>query len=81
MRQNFRDYGQMMAVDVTYNLIKEKVNGVGWGIILFLGLNAHNHIVPFAFGMLNDESEETFSSLFLSLFEMLGREPETIISD
>jgi hypothetical protein len=30
---------------------------------------------------MNSESESAFSELFLSFFEMMGREPDTILSD
>lgn len=54
MRENFEKYGQFMTVDVTYNLIKEKSNGVGWGVCLILGMNANYHIVPFAIAIMCD---------------------------
>lgn len=54
MREQFQKYGQFVTIDVTYNLIKEKQNGVGWGVAAFVGLNAHNHIVPFAICLINN---------------------------
>ncbi len=57
MIKKFNLYGQLVAVDLTYNLVKEKINGKGWGVIVFVGLNSRNHIVPFAVGIINNESQ------------------------
>ena len=56
MRNNFKIYGQFVAVDVTYNLIRDRVGSQRWGVILLMGLNNNNHIIPFALGILNNES-------------------------
>ena len=61
MRENYRKYGQIVSIDITYNLIKEKINGVGWGVCLMMGMNSHQHIIPFAFAILNNENEESFT--------------------
>lgn len=54
MKANYLKYGQFISVDVTYNLIKEKSNGIGWGVCLILGMNSHHHIIPFALAIMNN---------------------------
>ena len=55
-----KKYGQFMAFDLTYNLIKQYEFGPEkktkkWGLGLFFGKNCNNKSIPFGVALMNNE--------------------------
>lgn len=79
-------FGQFMSFDITYNLVKESKVTEGertkkWGLGLFLGKNNHNKTIPFGICLLNSETKDDFKKVFMNFFDIVGGEPQAIITD
>jgi hypothetical protein len=48
---------------------------------MFIGLNSARNIIPFGYCLILDETKENFSKVFRSFFEIMGKAPNTIITD
>ena len=82
-----KKFGQFVSFDITYNLVKEAkvIEGLPrpkkWGLGLFLGKNNHNKTIPFGVCLINSETKEDFKRLFMNFFDIVGGEPQAIITD
>lgn len=48
---------------------------------VFGGKNSFNHIVVFGLAIMNGESAESMLTVFKNFFEIVGKPPETILTD
>ncbi len=46
-----------------------------------MGKNNHNKIIPFGIVLTNCENVDAFKFMFAKFFDMIGKPPETILSD
>ena len=85
MIKDFKKFGEFVTFDLTYNMIKQfKEEGdkkKKWGLGLFLGKNNHNNPIPFGICLMNSEKKEDFVQVFRSFFDIMGRKPQSIITD
>ncbi len=52
----FIKFGDSLAYDVTYNIVKSLPNRKKWGVGIFWGKNGMNHIIFFGISILNSET-------------------------
>ena len=64
MKADYKAYGQVISFDVTYNLVKERNNGKAYGIGIFGGKNAFNHVIIFGIALIINESTDSMCCLF-----------------
>lgn len=69
MKENYIRFGDMLCFDLTYKLLKKKINvdkhiGVGF----FVGMDTNLRIVLFGVAVLRKEDSLSFAFLFESLF-------------
>lgn len=76
-RASYGYFGDVVALDTTCLANKYKVP-----IVVFVGVNHHGQTISLGYGLLADESQETYTWLLRAwLTCMLGRPPQTIITD
>lgn len=78
----YERFGDCISFDLTYNLLKQRTpDGEQWGTGLFVGFDTNLRIVLLGMCILTRETAENFMLLFKNYFELLGKEPQTIITD
>lgn len=76
-RASYNYFGDVIALDTT--CLKNKYNVP---LVVFVGSNHHGQTIPLGFGLLADESQQTYTWLLRTwLTCMAGRPPQTIITD
>ena len=53
MKDSFGRFGDVVAYDVTYNIVKRIHNRKNWGVGIFWGKNGLNHIIIFGISIIN----------------------------
>jgi len=76
MKAHFKCYGDVVIVDATYRTNKYKLP-----IILFSGFTHKGRNCLFGFGIVNDESEETYSWIFKEFFRAHNSQCSIIVTD
>lgn len=76
-RASYGYFGDVVSLDTT--CLKKKYNVP---LVVFLGVNHHGQTISLGFGLLVDESQETYTWLLRAwLTCMSGRPPQTLITD
>lgn len=82
MQDAFFKWGDCISFDVTYNLLRERTSETKqWGLGLFTGFDTNLRIVLFGCCLLSSEKKEDFMLLFNNFFQLMGKQPQTIITD
>ncbi|KAJ1390846.1 Zinc finger, PMZ-type [Sesbania bispinosa] len=74
---SYQEFGDVLAFDATY-----RKNKYRYPVVIFSGVNHHNHTTIFACGIVSNETEETYVWL-LEQFNavMKGKSPVSVITD
>ncbi|KAK3198652.1 hypothetical protein Dsin_022067 [Dipteronia sinensis] len=76
-RSDYGYFGDVLAFNATY-----KTNVYRRPLVMLIGVNQHNSIAIFGFGLLGDESIETYTWLLWTfLVSMHGKMPQSVVTD
>ena len=76
MLAHYKAYGDVILIDSTYRVNKYKLP-----IVLFSGFTHKGRNCLFGFGIINNETEETYRWLFSKFFQVYKNFPSVIVSD
>ena len=82
MKKNFKKFGQVVGFDLTFSLIKERTaDNSEYMVGLFANYNYFKKIVIFGIVITNSQTSFAYSYILQSFFDIMGSQPETIITD
>ena len=95
MKKKYLEFGRFVAIDFTYNLIRErpyvgeqmeegtrpKKKPTKWITGIISGLDSARRILIYAIAFCYSESIDSIRVILENFFDVMGRQPETILSD
>lgn len=81
MKENFKQYGQTVSYDLTYNIIRDITpDRRQYAVGIFTGVNCYNKIIPFGITITCEETTEAFCKIFETFIDCCGQ-PLSFITD
>lgn len=75
-------YGDVLSFDLTYNLVRNRhPTGEKWKVGVFLGMSSVKRMVPLGVVFTLFERKKVYQQMFKTLFKVMGRSPEIIMTD
>ena len=95
MKKRYLEFGRFIAIDFTYNLIRERpyineemAEGMGrktkpkhWVTGIISGLDSARRLLVYGIAFCYSETADSIEKIFDNFFDLMGRPCETIISD
>lgn len=95
MKKRYLEFGRFIAIDFTYNLIRERpyineemAEGMGrktkpkhWITGIISGLDSARRLLVYGIAFCYSETADSIEKIFDNFFDLMGRPCETIISD
>ena len=82
MKNMFKKYSQIISLDFTFKLIKDKhPNGKQWKAGYIVGNSLSKRIIPFAIMLILQETADVYYRLIRAFTNIMGHSPQIIATD
>lgn len=82
MKENLREYGEVVSFDLTYNLIKNtNESGVKWKLGVFLALTSSKKMAPLALVCVLHTTREVYVQMIRTFIVAMGTCPPVFVTD
>ena len=75
-RDDFQIFNDVVVLDATL-----KTNHFNMPMVTFTGINSNGSNIPFGFGLLSNQTEQSYTWLLRKFLEIMAKEPDVIFSD